>query len=193
MSGAPNTASREDVLAAFAVEQHVSGATLERYLRDFPQFAAELVDLSRELSRIIQEEAGPISEADNARIDAAWQRHVAAAPATLGDPLSSLSVGELRQIAQTLGVPRQIITAFRERRVIISSVPRPFLARFAAAANKTLEQFVDSLSAPSEMSAAPSYKADVKPDTQGQIAFEQLLIEAGVTDDSRATLMADGE
>ena len=47
--------SREDVLDAFAVEPNHERNTLERYLRDYPQYAAELVDLSRELSRVIFE------------------------------------------------------------------------------------------------------------------------------------------
>ena len=42
--------NREDVLDALAMEQECDRETLERYLRDYPEFAVELIDLSRELS-----------------------------------------------------------------------------------------------------------------------------------------------
>jgi GrpB-like predicted nucleotidyltransferase (UPF0157 family) len=60
--------------------------TLERYLRAHPQFAAELVDLSRELTREVREDETPLSAKERAMIDAAWRRHVEAAP---GDPLQA--------------------------------------------------------------------------------------------------------
>jgi hypothetical protein len=125
MSPPTSEATREAVLDAFAVEPSHGRETLARYLREYPQFALELVDLSRELSRAISEDNKPLSEADASWIDAAWKRHVEAAPPAVSDPFAVLSVNELREIAARLGVPRQVITAFRERRVDMTTVPRP--------------------------------------------------------------------
>jgi hypothetical protein len=55
--------SREDVLYTFAVES-TSGRDLEQYLRDYPQYAAEFVDLSHELSRDACEDEMPLSDKD---------------------------------------------------------------------------------------------------------------------------------
>jgi hypothetical protein len=43
--------SEEDILYSFAVEDIHGKETLEQYLRDYPRLAAELIDLSYELSR----------------------------------------------------------------------------------------------------------------------------------------------
>ena len=53
--------SREEVLDAFAVEISHDRETLERYLRQYPHFSNELVDLSRELSRPLKTDDRPMS------------------------------------------------------------------------------------------------------------------------------------
>ena len=185
--------SREDVLDAFAVEQDVGRKTLERYLRDYSQYAAELVDLSRELSRVIVEDEKPLSAEDLALVDSAWRRHLEAAPGPIIDPISALSVAESREIAKYLGIPRQVVTAFRERRVIVASIPRRFLARLAAAVNSTVESVESALALQPSPSLARSYKADEKPRNESPVAFERLLIDAGVSEEKRALLMADDD
>ncbi len=185
--------SREDVLDAFAVEPKPGRIILERYLRDYPEYAAELIDLSRELSREPCEDVEQLSAEDQALITRAWRRHVEAAPKAPADPLASLSVDEQRQLAACLDVPRQVVTAFRERRVIVDSVPRRFLAQLAAAVSSTIDLVIGAL-APQPLSPlARSYKSDEKPTADKPVTFEQLLIEAGVPDEKRALLMADDD
>ena len=195
MSPAAGRPSREDVLDAFSVEPRPDRETLDRYLRAYPDYAEDLVDLSRELSRDLCEDEAPLSVEDLALIDAAWRRHAAAsAPEVVTDPFAALSTADLREVARRLDVPRQILTAFRERRVILSSVPRRFLARLAEAVNSS----VDKLEALwSELVPTPalarSYKADAKPTAVEPVSFERLLIDAGVPEDKRAELMADAD
>lgn len=181
--------SREDVLYAFAVEPTSGRDTLERYLRDYPEYTAELIDLSFELSREVCEDETALSNEDQALIDRAWQRYVEAAPEKEIDPFATLSVAEQREIAQHLDVPRQVITAFREHRVEPTSVPLPFLKRLAAALNSTVEILISALGRLPEGDLARSYKADGRPGTHTQVNFEQILIEANVSPDKRALLM----
>ncbi len=190
MSSAPDHPPKEDVLDAFAVEQNPGRETLERYLRAYPQFAAELIDLSRELARHIPEDASPLSSSDRSMIDAAWTRHVEAASAA--DPVARLSTAGLRNVAKRLGVPRQVLTAFREGRVILSTVPRPFLVRFAEAVSSSVEVLTDALSSP-PAAAARSYKADSKPGAEEPVSFERVLRDAGVDDRKRAQLLSEGD
>ena len=191
MSGATDQPSKHDVLDAFAVEVDPGRETLERYLRTYPQYASELVDLSRELARQYPPDETPLSGEDQAKIDAAWLRHAAAAPVAIADPFAALSVQELRDVAKRLGVPRQVLTAFRNRRVQLSTVPRRFLARLAEATNSSLDHLVDALSSPRSSEFARSYKADEKPIASESVSFEQVLIDAGVPEGKRAQLMSE--
>jgi hypothetical protein len=184
--------SREEVLDAFAVESSHGREILEHYLREYPHFATDLVDLSRELSRVSGEAEGPMSQQEQAMIEAAWHQHARLETKSAKDPFSALSVTRLREIALQLDVPRQVVTAFRERRVVAASVPRQFLTRMATVLNCTVDLLVNTLSTPPGSGLARSYKADVKPLVQTAVTFERLLIDAGVSEEKRTILLADG-
>jgi hypothetical protein len=182
----------EDVLDAFAVEPSPSRETLEKYLRRYPEFAGPLIDLSRELHRALPDFERPNTPEEEARVDAAWRRHVeAAGPQAQIDLFAALSTQQLRDLSKALEVPRQVITAFRDRLVILDSVPRHFLERIAAAVNQPLERLVANLAPVTRPALARSYKSDVKPNASEPVTFERLLIDAGVPDDKRARLLAD--
>jgi signal transduction histidine kinase len=183
--------SREDVLSAYAVEADHDRTTLERYLREYPQYADDLVDLSHDLAQHIDVSTAPLSAGEETLISAAWQQFAAAGQRPLADPMARLTVPELRTIAQKLGVPRQILAAFRERRVILSSVPRTFLARLASLIGTPLEEFHNMLARAPTMEMARSYKADQKPSADAPVTFEQLLTDAGVPADQRAALLKE--
>ncbi|WP_223565017.1 hypothetical protein [Agrobacterium tumefaciens] len=192
MSPAGERPSREAVLDAFAVESEPDRSTLERYLRLYPEYATELVDLSRELSREIQEDEAPLSVADQALIDAAWSQHAKALPATASDPFAALTADDWRTVAHHLDVPRQVITALRERRVSLLSVPRRFLQNLAVAMRCSVTQLELSWgSAP--LVAGRSYKADGKPNAGEQVTLEKVLIDAGVPVEKRARLLVEAD
>lgn len=193
MSPAGERPSRESVLDAFAVESQPGRSTLEYYLRHFPEYAAELIDLSRELNREPYQDAAPLSDADQASIDAAWSQHAAAMPAAAADPFAALTVDDWRAVAQRLDVPRQVVTALRERRVSLVSIPRGFLARLAEATRSSIAQLEASWGGVPKVDAARSYKADSKPVAAEQVTFEQVLIDAGVPADKRARLLAEAD
>jgi len=185
--------TREDVLDSFSVEPNPGRETLERYLRAYPQFASELVDLSRELSREVSQDEEPLAGDEQAMIDAAWQHHAGNTSQGATDPFMGLSTADLRMVAKRLDVPRQVITAFRERRIILSTVPRRFLARFAEAINTSIDRLIGGLSSQPSPALARSYKADQKPETAQPVSFERILIDAGVPDDRRAQLMSEAD
>jgi hypothetical protein len=183
MMPAESHPSREDVLYAFTQEPNPGRDSLEQYLQDYPQYAAELLDMSSELTCDVvelSEDDAPLSEDELTLIDLAWLRHVAAAPLEVMYPFANLSVTEQRQLAQFLDVPRQVITAFREHRIKSNSVPVPFLERLAAALNSKIEILQYSLRLPPEPNLARSYKTDGKPKAHVKVNFEQILIDANV-------------
>lgn len=192
MSPAGERPSRESVLDAFTVEKEPRRSTLELYLRLYPEYAGELVDLSRELSREVNDDTAPLSAADLAMIDAAWSQHAAAMPAATPDPFAALTVDDWRAVARRLDVPRQVVTALRERRVSLISIPRRFLAMLAEAMRSTVAQ-LESSWGPAQLVVARSYKADGKPVVGEQVTFEQVLIDAGIPVEKRVRLLAEAD
>ena len=182
--------TREDILDAFAVEADIGRTTLERYLKLYPEHAGALIDLSYELSSSCVSN-GELSADDHARIEQAWRHHVLNAPSI--DILASLTADQLRDCARTLDVPRQVVTAFRERAVLPTSVPRKFLTRFAISINTTVEMLWGSLSSPPSPALARSFKADGRPTPTVQVTLERILIEAGVSEDKRSEILSDAD
>ncbi len=78
MTSPTQNPSLEDVLGAFSMETNPGRETLEIYLRRYPAFAEALIDLSRELCRALPTTVEPLTAEDEARVDAAWRRHVEA-------------------------------------------------------------------------------------------------------------------
>ena len=191
MSRLGDELSRQEVLDAFAVEPEAGRETLERYLLAYPQFATELLDLSRMRASRFWDEETPLSQEDEANIDAAWLSHAAAGPTAVTDPFLSLSVPQLREISTRLGVPRQVVTAFRNRRVIMSTVPPRFLEQLAKLVNTSMEQIVRTLSLPISQEPAQSYRSEDKPVPSDAVSFEQILIDAGIPEDERVQLMSE--
>jgi len=192
VSPAGDRATREAVLDAFAVESEQGPRTLERYLRLYPEYAGELVDLSFELAREVgDDDDAVLSAAEQVLIDEAWSRHAAALPTTI-NPFALLTSEDWRAIARDLNLPRQVATALREQRISVVSIPKAFLAALAEAMRSSVAQ-LEATWSPKPMVAVRSYKADAKPSAGGQVTFEQVLIEAGVPDETRARLLAEAE
>jgi len=192
VSPAGERPSRESVLDAFAVESDPSRSTLERYLGLYPEYAGELIDLSRELSREVCGDTAPLSDADQALIEAAWLQHAKAVPGATADPFAALTVDDWRTVAQRLDVPRQVVTALRERRISLVSIPRRVLVMLAEAMRSSVAQLESSWGS-AQLAGARSYMADDKPTAGEQVTFEQVLIDAGVPADKRARLLAEAD
>lgn len=183
----------EDVLEQFMMEDAHDGEVLERYVRAHPQFATQLIDLSRLITSPEADDNGPLSAIDQSRIDASWIAYaaVAAGDAPKDDPFATLTGERGKAMSTALGVPRQVITCFRERKIDPSSVPRPILRRFSEEFDVPTAHVIAAMRLPAHAASGRSFKADGKPGTGGQISFEQVLIDAGVSGDERARLMAD--
>jgi hypothetical protein len=191
MTPPDNIPSREDVLGAFAVEADHGRATLERYLRDYPQYAEDLIDLSAELALPVEVSTAPLAAEEQAVIDAAWQRHAAAGPAASASPLARLTVGDIKSLAQQLSIPRQVLAGLREHRALVASIPEWLLKHLAALVDIRLEEFKAALARAPALAHGRQYKAHNKPAAPVQVTFEQLLIDAGVPPDKRAALLAE--
>ena len=190
--------SAEDVLFAFSVEPRHDRQTLERYLKSYPQFADDLLDLSHELR--ISASLGPadVLAEDEASFQAAWQQYSAVAPqgvpsASVGDLFNRFKGKTFVALAEALLIPRSVLVALRDRLVVPSSIPTGFIRRFAQAAGATVDSVQQYLTLPPITSAAANFKADQKPETQAQVTFEALLAQSNLTAEQTAALQKDIE
>lgn len=175
----------DDVLDAFAAEPNHDAATFQRYLKNYPQYAVALIDLSRELSRDSSEDE-PLSERETAWIDDAVKRYSGESPPVR---FAAPTVEQCRTAAKELRVPRQVITAVLDCRVAIDSISRRTLERLAKHFGATVEGLIDAISGP-QTSASRSYKADARPSVGEKVSLERVLRDADVSDETIADLVA---
>lgn len=80
--------------------------------------------------------------------------------------------------------------AFKERTVVVGSIPQRFLSRLAELLQSSVQQLTTSLEQ-QPMAVAGSYKSDGKPSNVEKISFEQTLRDADLSEEDIATLMEE--
>lgn len=188
----------DDVLESFALEAEADTTALARYLRDYPQYALALVDLSHEMGQTLPDKPAPLSPRDEARIASAWTRFATSGTKTIdaaktrsASVFEGRSAAEMKTLAAKLGVPRQVVAAVRDRRVLIDTIPRAFLTRMATGMGARVEDLMASIAGVRSTTLAASYKADTRPVLSEQVPFERILIDAGVSAETRAGILAE--
>ena len=178
----------DDVLEAFMLDASEEGA-LARYLCEYPQFAGPLLQLAHEVRRDLPDEYPALDAAGRAAIEAGWVRLDAAWPAEARSLFAGRSPAEYGRVATELRVPRQLISALRDGRVILETVPGGFLRRLASALGGTIDELLASIGA--RPALARSYKAEQRPAPQEPVPFEQAMVEARVPEERRIEILAD--
>lgn len=186
--------TKADVLEEFALEAETDPGALQRYVALYPDFALDLIDLARELLRPLPDDPAPLTPCEEALIDQAWQIYQGAASTVAsqaGPVLQGRAVQDMREIATRLGVPRQVLSALREGRILFASITDHFLGLLAAAADSTVDIARRELNFQAPLRTADQFKADAKIVTPQQISLEQALIDAGVPPDQRRHLLGE--
>lgn len=183
MSPADSDTLLQDVLLAFSVEPAQDKATFERYLKLYPQYAGDLVDLLNELR--FPGRADTVPPEDEAVFQRAWDAFAgtqpgSAATALSKDPFAAFRGMAFVLLAETLRIPRSVLIALRDRLVIASSIPAPFLGRLIHATRSTAEEMLTHLEQPPVVASAASYKSEQSPEATTKVSFEQLLDNSGV-------------
>ena len=194
MTANPLPLTLDAVLDLFQSEDVHDGDVLRQYVEDYPQYAIQLIDFSQLLAAPELEDESPLSATDESRIDAAWIMHKAAAPGQSAgeDPLARLTGDIGKDLARKLGVPRQVITCLREHRVLASSLPDSILGDLSDALDLPPAHLIAAMcQPPMPMTTGRSYKSGGPPGSAEQVTFEQILIDAGVSEADRSKLLAD--
>ncbi|ASR10799.1 hypothetical protein CHY08_27375 (plasmid) [Rhizobium leguminosarum bv. viciae] len=182
----------QDVLDEFMMEDDQGSEVLARYVREYPQFAAQLVDFSILAASDDSDDQRELSAIDQSRVDAAWIAFSAIDISPASDPLAKLTGEKGRSVARALGVPRQVVSCFREHKVIATSVPNDILRLFADELEVPMAYVISAMSQPLAGFGGRQFKADGKPSAGEQVSFEQVLIDAGVSEADRLRLLSKG-
>lgn len=178
--------SSEDVMNAFAMDFEPGTDALKRYLADYPQFAADLVDLARELSRQVDEDL-PLSVQELAAVSAKMGRLRESAVTV--EILQAASPKIFAAAAKALGLPMQVGVAIHERRIDVATLPSRFLERLANALQTSASVVQSFLLLPAQASALRANKSDDKPTAAEKVPLERLLREAGMDKKSISLLL----
>lgn len=193
MTNANAKTALEDVLLAFAVEPSHDPATLQRYLKLYPEYAVDLIDLLSEL-RQPQSARTDVRESE-AAARRAWNEFASTVPRAedVSDPFAAFTGIAFVTLAQSLRVPRSILIALRDRLVIAASIPAPFFARLIRATQSTAETFQHYLDLPPALAPSASYKSDQKPEAPSKVSFELLLENSGITAEQKKDICTSAD
>ena len=151
---------REAILYAFAVEPNHDRNTLERYLRDYPELAEDLIDLTSELR--LSEALGPSPAIDAADTgaEAAWQEFLTCKPqetcsAPAANPFARFKGPTFAALADAVNVPRSFLTPFRDGLVAAASIPEAFTRRLAEAMGASVESLQAYFASPAAGARCP--------------------------------------
>jgi hypothetical protein len=182
--------SSEDVMNAFAMDFEPKTDILKQYLADYPQFAADLVDLARELSRHVDEDL-PLNAQELADVSAKMGR-LRESVVTV-EILQAASSKTFAAAAKALGLPMQVGVAIRERRIDVATLPSRFLGRLANALQTSVSVVQSFLLLPAQASALRANKSDDKPAPAEKVPLERLLRDAGVDEERISRLLHDDD
>ena len=188
MSSADSETRREDVLLAFSVEPSHDKATLERYLALYPHYAEDFIDLLSELRTPPVLRRNVLEDED--AVQRAWTAFTAIPPlhdqsASIANPFANFTGPAFVALAEGLRIRRSILIALRDRLVIASSIPAPFLSRLGHAMQWPAEKLRAYLDLPAVVAASASYKSDKQPEAPAKMSFEQLLDNSGISTDEK--------
>jgi hypothetical protein len=179
--------TQEDILNAFAMDYEPGAGLLEQYLLQYPEYALQLVDLSRELSRELEDD-GPLSADDLAAVNEGMRRiqeglitlqSLQAAPAKL-----------FTDAVKVLGFPIQAGLAVREHRIEVSTIPSRILEKLALALRAPVSVLSAYMALPPQASQLRASKSSTKPAAAEKVSLERILKEAGYDEDALSKLFS---
>lgn len=198
MTSAHENTPLNDVLDDFASEPVHDAATLRTYLERYREHAPAILDLSHELRLQRESERQPPAEADEVWLEAAWRAFLTEVfgnpVVSPPDPFAALASGRLAEIRRAMDIPNAVLSVFRDRCVLVATVPRAFLRRLAGQLSTTLDELIAHLMAPARLAPGASFKADTGPQAaQEKMTFEAVLKDALVPAERRKALLEEGD
>lgn len=181
----------DQVLDDFLSEAAQDRATLERYLKLYPDHAGALLDLFTTLTLQPPSAQAPGAEADEAWVDSAVVRLRNRLRGEVVNPFQPLTAQAYNAVRTRLGIRSATLAGFRDRQVELSTVPVRWLRKLAEVLGTSLGALETYLGQPPRL-AAQSYRADAAPQAAAsKISFEALLAAANEPAETRSQLLSE--
>jgi len=186
-------ADEESVLMAFSMEPSYGRETLERYIREYPQHAAALIDCSIDL--LHEPPTGDVSatEVPDNSVDKAWKRFERAVQQTdaeIANPFARLNTSNFKSLARRLDVSNLFLMRVRDRAISAATIPARFIERLASELGATAQAVAAYLQGPPSMVSGQAFRSSVKPSVGEQITFDHAVATSQLTPEQQATLKA---
>ena len=186
-------ADEESVLMAFSMEPSHGRATLERYIRDYPQHAAALIDCSLDLLHEPPATDVTAIEVPDSAVDKAWQRFERAVQhfdADVANPFAKLNTSGFKSLARSLDVSNLFLMRVRDRTIHAATIPTRFVEKLASALGATVQAVGTFLQGPPTMASGHAFRSSVKPSVGEQMTFDQAVATSQLTPEQQAPLKA---
>ncbi len=204
-----------DVLYEFGVAQDFPDANLlERFIRRFPQYTAELRAFAVDLTLESLSEGLAGVEVDTVRdgsptVSRAVSRfhnclHAAGSGPSSKDteevttapenPFLPLSKDELRGLAKRLNANTVLVMKLRDRQISLNTIPQRFLELLVRELGATVDAVRSHLSAPATMQLGLAhYKASGKPHASTKQGFEEAVRNSGLATEQQDALLRNSD
>ena len=88
---------------------------------------------------------------------------------------NALSGSNLRNLAKKLGLPRDYIAGFRDRKFRLGSVPSALLTNLARSASVNIHQLMNHLQDTAGSTQQMAHKADEKPQSSAPVEYDEFV------------------
>lgn len=204
-SGAP----LRDVLYEFSLAKRAPDAELlDEYVRQFPQYANELVDFAVSLVLDAPQDEACQPVADPQRVSPAVSRAMSrfhnhlhatrqaqaapagsSAPQAVVNPFLALDRNAFRALADQLGANVLFVARLRDRLIAPATFSKGFVRLVAEKLITSVDLVIAHFSAPAGPAAPQFLKADGKPEPAEQQPFEEAVKASGLTPEQQQRLL----
>jgi len=189
------TPDDEEIMLAFSVELDHGPNTLERYLRDYPHLARELLDLVADLRLAPNPDTVSIQDLEAPIIESAWE--LFASRITPGS--ASISPELIAQVEASLvslpmrkiGLPVSVLSALKSGLVKVEGFPARWSAKIAAAGGYAIETLLAFVARPPTLSPSASFKSQGAPAIGDKVSFRELIESSTLTESEKAEILRE--
>ena len=163
-----------NILDDFAMTSPLGPETLRSYVKKYPQLTLELTDLYHELLMVDLSAADGMQLNTKSVVENSQQSETSVA--------SALSGVNLRKLAQKLGLPRDYIAGFRDRKVRLGSIPGALLINLARSASVSVHQMIKHFQDIAGSTPQMAHKADGKPQSSAAVEYDDFVKGLGLNE-----------
>lgn len=195
MNDTNRTPDDEEIMLAFSVEPDHGPNTLQRYLRDYPHLARELLDLVADLRLATEPETVSMQDLKSPIIESAWElfaSRITPGSASISPELivqveASLVSLPMRQI----GLPVSVLSAIKSGLVKVEGFPTRWLANIAAAGGYAVETLLAFVARPPTLSPSASFKSQGAPTIGEKVSFRELIESSTLTEAEKTEILRE--